>query len=212
MSNEFQPYSCEKNAHDFDVWDFHVTKEIIPVVNPEDELLKEYERLKAEASSLGYSEGLQQAQAEINNLKAELGRWVHLIQNPVQLIDKQLTQELMQVIIWLSQECIGVELSLHPEKIGALIEHIKDELPALKNNKQLAMHPDDISWIKQEMKPSEFPELHELLLSDPTLHRGDFYLKGEHNDLDGRLQTRLNTLFGKYINKEYLTTPDKAKD
>lgn len=212
MSNEFQPYGSEKNASDFNVWDFQVTKEVVPTVNHEEELLKECERIKTEAASRGYKEGLEQAQEEINNQKTELARWINLIQNPIQLLDEQLTQELMQTVIWLSQECIGIELSLHPEKLCALIEQVKEELPSLQKNKQLAMHPDDVAWIKQEMKPSEFPELHQLLVSDSELHRGDFYLSSEHNELDGRLHSRLSTLFAKYINKEYLSMPDKAED
>lgn len=181
-------------------------------MSPEEEFAKECEQLREEAIKQGYDEGMAQARDEINAKKQDLVQWGRLLKNPVQLIDNKLTQEIIQTVIWLSAHCIGIELSVNPEKLRELFTHIKDELPALQPDKVFAMHPDDIEWIKTEIGLTEIPGLQDILVADNSLSRGDFYLKSEHSELDGSVQTRLITLFSKYINKDNLITPIESQD
>ncbi|BCA95806.1 flagellar assembly protein FliH [Legionella antarctica] len=202
MSNEFEPYKNDGKNSEFSVWECRSAKgEELPTINPEEEFINECSRLRQEAMEKGYAEGIQQAQADIDALKTELVKWIELLQKPIQLMDDQLIQEVVQTMIWLSQHCIGIELSVNPEKLCDLFQEIKGELPSLRGNKLLAMHPLDVDWIKTEMDEKEIPGLHESLVADPSLSRGDFYLKGDHTELDGRIQTRFTTLFAKYIAK-----------
>ncbi|KTD59027.1 flagellar assembly protein FliH [Legionella shakespearei] len=213
MSNEFEPYLTDDKKSEFSVWQYQVAQAPAePEISPEEELARECELIRQEAREQGYSEGLQQAQAEITDLKAELARWIEFFQHPIQLLDEQLVQEVMQTVIWLSQYCIGVELSVNPEKLYDLLNEIKGELPSLKGNKILGMNPDDAQWIKAQISEKEMPGIEQSLYADPELNRGDFYLKGEHSELDGRLNTRLLTLCAKYINKDTLITPIKPQD
>ena len=213
MSNEFEPYNNEGKNSEFSAWAYQgVKNEQPPEITPEELLLIECERLKQEAIEKGYAEGMQQAHVEIEEKKALFLQWIELLQKPVQLLDEQLTQEIIQTIIWLSQHCIGVELSVNPEKLRGLLIEIKEELPSLRNNKVLAMNPSDVEWIVTQMEKKEIAGLHEVLVADPSLNRGDFYLKGEHNELDGRIQTRFTTLFAKYINKDNFLTSVKSLD
>lgn len=202
MSNEFEPYNKEVKKIEFTTWKYQVSKDAEHSQSDEEELINELEAVKQEAFQKGYADGFQQAQEEINIIKAELSKWLDLIQKPVQILDEQLTQEIIQTIIWLSQHCVAVELSVNPDKLNDLLNKIKGELPSLSGKKSISMHPDDVQWIKEVFSESNIPGLHELLVADPTLNRGDFYLQGEHSELDGRIQTRFTTLFNEYINKE----------
>lgn len=207
MTKEFEPYYKKENTK-FNLWEYKKTvEEPEVVVDPEEELAKECEKIREEARKQGYEEGLAQAKEDIDAKKQELIQWGKLLKNPVRLIDDRLTQEIMQTITWISAHCIGIELSVYPEKLRELFDHIKNELPALQPDKVFAMHPDDIEWIKTEIGVNEIPGLQDILEADPSLSRGDFYLKSDHSELDGRIQTRLITLFVKYINKDNLITP-----
>ena len=207
MTKEFKPYRKNDDTG-FNIWEYKKTAmEKVPASNPEQEFAKECALLREEAKQKGYEDGIAQAQVEINAKKQALTQWGKLLKSPVHLLDDKLTQEVIQTIIWLSAHCIGVEISVHPEKLREVFVHIKEELPALQADKIFAMHPDDIEWIKTEMSLSEIPGLLEILVADNSLSRGDFYLKSEHSELDGRVQTRLITLFSKYINKDNLITP-----
>ena len=213
MSKEFEPYNKEQKDNGFNTWDYKGVKgDGVPEITKEQQFLNECESLRQEAINKGYAEGMEQAKTEIENKKAELVTWIKLMQNPVQLLDDKLTQEMIETVVWLSQHCIGIELSVSPEKLRDLFNRIKEELPSLLGEKTFAMHPDDVNWVKAEIGVSEVPGLYEILVADPTLSRGDFYLKSEHSELDGRLHTRLITLFAKYIDKDNLIVPIQSPD
>ncbi|KTD03516.1 polar flagellar assembly protein FliH [Fluoribacter gormanii] len=215
MSDEFEPYLKNKESNSgFSAWEYEsiANNEAKVEINEEELFLAECERLKQEAIKKGYTEGMQQAQADIDEKRKQFLRWFDLLQNPVKLLDEQVTQEIIQTVIWLSQHCIGVELSVNPEQLKNLLNAIKLELPSLHANKIFAMHPDDVAWVKSEFGEKEIPGLQEILVADPLLSRGDFYLKGEHSELDGRVYTRLATLFTKYITQDNLIAPIKDQD
>ncbi|KTD41523.1 flagellar assembly protein FliH [Legionella parisiensis] len=207
MSNEFEPYLKKKeNNSEFSTWEYEsiINNEAKVEINEEERFLAECERLKQEAREKGYAEGMQQAQVEINEKRKKFVYWLDLLQKPVKLVDEQVTQEIIQTIIWLTQHCIGVELSVNPHKLNDLINALKSELPSLQTYKVLAMHPEDVNWVKTEFGEKEIPGLQEILVADPLLNRGDFYLKGEYSELDGRVYTRLSTLFTKYVTHDLI--------
>ncbi|HHF7373337.1 flagellar assembly protein FliH [Legionella bozemanae] len=207
MSDEFEPYLKKKEkSSEFSTWEYEsiVNNEAKVEINEEELFRAECERLKQEAREKGYAEGMQQAQAEINEKRKKFIYWFDLLQKPVKLVDEQVTQEIIQTIIWLTQHCIGVELSVNPDKLNDLLHTIKSELPSLQAYKVLAMHPEDVNWVKNEFGEKEIPGLQEILIADPLLNRGDFYLKGDYSELDGRVYTRLATLFTKYVTRDLI--------
>lgn len=215
MSNEFEPYLKKKEGNNgFSAWEYEsiTNNEAKVEINEEERFLAECERLKQEAREKGYAEGMQQAQSELNEKRKQFVYWFDLLKNPVKLLDEQVTQEIIQTVIWLSQHCIGVELSVNPDKLKELLNAIKLELPSLDTYKVLAMHPEDVTWVENEFGEKEIPGLQEILVADPLLSRGDFYLKGEYSELDGRVYTRLATLFTKYITQDNLIVPLKDQD
>jgi len=208
MATEFEPFVNDAKKNEFNALDFDpVPEDVSPEVSIEEALIAENERLKQEAIQQGYAEGMANAQSEIDAKINELSKWIEILQKPTQLLDDRITQEIVQTIIWTCTHCIGVELTVNPDKLFDLLEEIKGELPSLKGNNLFCMHPDDISWAKNELSGKILPELEEILVSDSTLSRGDFYLKGDNRELDGKIHTRFVTLFAKYIDKDMLITP-----
>jgi flagellar assembly protein FliH len=213
MEHEFQPAYEPRDSNDFTHQDYTMSgRALQPVVTKEQEFTDECERLKQEAIESGHAEGLARANEEIEQIKNDLLEWINLIQKPVRLIDDKVTQEMIQTLIWIAQYCIGVELSVNPEKLRDLFNGIKGELPSLQEDRVVAMNPEDLEWVKAKISIGEVPGLHESLVGDPSLSRGDFYLKGEHSELDGRVHTRLVSLFAKYLNKDNLITAIPSQD
>lgn len=208
MSTEFEPFMHTVKKAEFSVLEYDTThNEQPPAVDPEQAFREECERLKQEAIQQGYTEGINNAKEEVDAKMAELKKWIELLQKPVQLIDEQVTKDMVQTMIWICTHCIGVELTVNPDKLFGLLEAIKGELPSLKGNYLFSMHPDDVSWAKNELAGKLLPELNDILVPDSNLKRGDFYLKGENKELDGRIHTRFLTLFAEYIDKDMLITP-----
>jgi flagellar assembly protein FliH len=200
MSTSFEPLKMIIPSNEFSSWDIQSLNNDKPIkVSAEELFAQECEQLKKEATDQGYAEGLLLAKEAMDLKSEELSRWINLLLNPVKLMDTQLTQELIQTVMSLCEHAIGVTLSLSPEQLQGILNEIKTELPSIKGKKSVIMNPQDIQWIKTETSEDLIPGLHEALVEDPMLSRGDFYIKGENSQLDGCLQTRLTTLFGKYI-------------
>lgn len=215
MPVTFEPYNKKQSKdNDFNIWEYQEPKpaEETVVVDEKQVFLEECEALRQNAIKKGYEEGIQQAQTELNEKRKEIARWLDLLHNPVKLLDEHVTQEVIQTLLWLSQHCIGVELSANPDKLRDLLNEIKTELPSLNSQRMLAMNPEDVAWVQTEIGGNEIPDLHEILVADPALNRGDFYLQGEHSELDGRIHTRFATLFAKYITKDNLIVPPHGHD
>ncbi|ASQ45418.1 FliH/SctL family protein [Legionella clemsonensis] len=210
MKNEFQPLYQEKDKEEFNIWELKMP-ELKPAVeiNPEEEFAKECEKLREEAKQQGYQEGLQKAALELEAKKQELLAWFHFFKKPVALLDKKLSHELIQTITWVCEVCIGIELSIHPEKLLLLLEDIKKELPTLQGERQLFMNPIDVQLLRSELNDQEIAELNNILIADEKLERGDFYLKSDYSELDGRLKTRLQQIFKKELSETATNSQDE---
>jgi len=213
MAQQFEPLPKKQtNNKDFTTWNYRDQKPKpaaeTPVIDPQEVLRQECERIREEARTQGYNEGIEEAKTFIETQKKELQRWFELIQQPIKLLDDHIIQQVIQTLIWLGQHCIGIELSAHPEKIRDLLFAVRAELPMLNSHLTFAMHPDDVAWVKNQFPPDEIPGLLDILVADAELDRGDFYLKGEHSELDGRIQHRLTSIFTKYITKDNLLSLD----
>lgn len=200
MDNDFQPLYEEKDKDAFDVWQMKMPDpDPVIEIDEKEEFAKECARLREEVKKAAYEEGMQQAAAELQQKRQELASWLNLIQNPVELLDNALSQEIIQTIVWICEACIGIELSIHSEKLLTLLEEIKRELATLQGDKQLVMNPLDVEWLLKELNEQQVSGLTALLVADPSLSRGDFYLKSEYGELDGCLKTRLQKLFKTYL-------------
>lgn len=213
MDNDFQPLYEEKDSEAFNIWEIKKPEpESTIEIDEQEEFVKECDRLREEAKNRGYQEGVQLAESELQLKRQELNKWINLIQQPVVLLDNLLSQELVQTILWVCETCIDIELSIHPEKLLVVVEEIKKELPSLQGDKQLAMNPLDIQWLLNEFKEQKNSELTALLVADSTLTRGDFYLKNEYSELDGRLKTRLQKIFKSLLSEDEIGDKIKNKD
>lgn len=203
MTNEFEPYQADTKSKEFSIWDLPQQPQNTPQAEQvHQEIVDECELLRQQAISDGYAEGMQQAQQEIAQKKAELAYWIDALQKPMKQFDDKLTQEIIQTIIWLTEHCIHVQIAAQPELLKRMLTEIKHELPSLRDNQLFAMNPDDVEWLKREFPGQDIPGLHQILQPDPSLLNGDFYLRGEHTELDGRVRSRLATIFSKYIHIE----------
>jgi flagellar assembly protein FliH len=213
MDKEFNPYFKENIDKTFYQWDPKgEIQSTISKKTQEELLAEECEQIKQAAKQTGYEEGLAQAKQEVDEKVKELTVWVKLLEKPAKLIDEKLVQEMIQTLTFLCQHCIGIELSVNPEKLRELFKRIKDELPSLQGDKILAMNPEDFAWIGKNISEAEIPGLHGILVADANLNRGDFYLKSEHSELDGRIQSRLSSLFSKYISQDTVPSFNQQVD
>ncbi|WED43794.1 FliH/SctL family protein [Legionella cardiaca] len=213
MDNDFQPLYEEKDKDAFDVWEFKAPDpEPIIEIDPQEEFAQACERLREEAKKQGYQEGMQLAAEELQLQRQELANCLALLKKPITLLDNDLSYELIQTITWVCEVCIGIELSIHPDKLLLLLDEIKKELPSLREDKQLLMNPEDVQWLLENLDKQQATELSNFLVADENLVRGDFYLKSEFSELDGQLKTRLQQIFKKQLSELQVSQSSQPKD
>lgn len=202
MTDTFEPAFKTRSAPVFHQWES--TGEMVspePRVDEQELLRQTCEKLKEEAKAQGYAEGLKAAEESIKQQQKEFSHALNALLQPLQSLDEVLIKELILSVIWICKTCINIELSIHPEKLAMLFGLIKEELPSLKGNKILALHPEDLEWVRGQTQQEIYEEIQNMLVADPELTRGDFYLQSNQSVLDGQIVSRLTNLFSDYVSK-----------
>ena len=86
-------------------------------------------KLKQAAFDEAYQCGMEKAQHDLLSLKDKLIRLVEQLIQPLKLVDKEINDQLIEIILLVCKHCLQSELSLHPEKILAVLDEIKKYLP-----------------------------------------------------------------------------------
>lgn len=214
MTKTFEPYFKPRAALVFHQWESsEEPRQSEPVIDEQEILRITCEQLKEEARAQGYAEGMRAAEADILQKQKEFSKALSALMQPMQLLDETLIEELIKTMLWICQACIGIELSVNPDKLTALFNLIKEELPSLKGNKILALNPEDFEWVRQQSEEGIYAEIQNMLVADPNLSRGDFYLQSEQSVLDGQVIARLSNLFSEYVSKaDFIATPKNIQE
>jgi flagellar assembly protein FliH len=214
MTKAFEPSFKPQSKVIFNQWESSSDALNHAPIIDEQELFKQAcEKLRAEAKALGYEEGLKAAEQSIQERQKEFTNALNALLQPMHLLDETLIKELVKTMLWICQACIGLELSINPEKLVALFTVIKDELPSLKGNKILALNPEDLEWVHQQTQDNIYAEVQNMLIADANLSRGDFYLQSDQSVVDGQITTRLSNLFSEYVSKaDFISSPKTVQE
>lgn len=214
MDNPFEPSFKPQSDPVFHEWESRtesVPQE--PVIDEQEILRQTCEKLKEEAKVQGYAEGLKAAEAKLKKCQKEFSHALNALLQPQQSLNETVIKELVLAIIWICKTCIDIELTIHPEKLTSLFTVIKEELPSLKGNKKLALHPQDLEWVRTQTHEDIYGEIQNMLVADPGMTRGGFYLESDQSILDGQIISRLTNLFSEHVSKaDFMSTAIRAKD
>lgn len=203
MQNEFTPM-YQKTAKDkaFNTWEMEkpsAPTEAEEVISAAEVLAAEQVRIREESEAAGYQAGLQRAQADIEALRQQLEQALLVLQQPIRLVDEQLVSDMLKTMLWLCEACIGIEINQQSDKLQAILSTLIAQWTEIAGHKSLMLNPVDLDWIKGQLKSSRHQDLIDNMHADESLKRGDFYIKSEHMELDGRLHSRLSQLFAEYL-------------
>lgn len=199
MTGEFEPlFNRAADDAAFEPWSVENPKQNVPEEDTEAiSFALECERLRSQAHTEGYEAGYAQAKQEIDALKAELQGILSQFQDPLQRLDEQIRDEVVQTIFFLCEALIGVELGIHPEKILTVFAKLEQVLPSLKEPALLRMHPEDIATIKKHVPEDVWSSL-VLFEPDEQLSRGSYLVKHAKASVDGRIAARLRDSFSEF--------------
>ncbi|MCC5792681.1 MAG: hypothetical protein JJT82_08770 [Legionellaceae bacterium] len=200
MSSEdtFSPMFADKQSNDFSPWELSSDVEPMPeepVVDVEAELAAERAKLHAQAREKGYAQGMREGQEAARKYEQELQAMLQQLVFPLQQLDKRVDEEVLLAVRALCHHCIGIELSLRPEKLMAVWQTIKKQLPSAGGKLQLRLSAADSQWMQDHIHDDgAIQEILQQAQVDERLQRGDFQLDFPQGLIDGRVATRIKNL------------------
>ena len=142
-----------------------------------------------DGSSKGYHSGVSAGQEVIEALSGILDT----LGKPVRLLTDQVIDELVMVIRVVTRQLVRREIHQDPGQLIAVIREAVNALPFSNQQIQIRMHPEDAVIVRDVLALDGTAPIWELV-EDLVLSRGDVRLVGDASQVDGRLETRLNTL------------------
>lgn len=150
-----------------------------------------------EGTAQGLSEGRALAQAEHNTLQqtfaSTLASLLAALQSQASLQEAALAQQLLELSLDMSKALVKHALTVQPELVLPLIRQSLDELPSLKKQGILRLHPQDLSlasaWLDAELRPLGWR-----CVADENMERGGCLIETASNGIDASLSTRWKRL------------------
>jgi flagellar assembly protein FliH len=198
--NEFLPFEHVIKNEEFHLWEHD--KPLSQQQKQNQQQQQEIHDIQNKAAQQGFQEGLEQAKHEAKIYHQQLEDILTILSNPAKLIDKQVEEQIVQTIIWLCKECIGIELSINPNKIGVIISELAPYLAKITAPKTLYLNPQDLGLFKEIVEKENLSNNIDNILEDERLSRGEYRLKTESSELDGRVQTRVAMLVEQHLTED----------
>lgn len=146
-----------------------------------------------EAYAVGLAEGHKAGQLEANQQIEHLNALLKVLAQPLEILDKQMEQELVTLVIGVARQLIRRELKTSPGEILAVVRSALAVLPVGQRHVQLHLHPEDAALVRELMAVPE-GEAAWRIAEDPMLSRGDCRVTTATSQIDARLETRLGAV------------------
>ena len=154
----------------------------------------------------GISEGLQQgkARAEQSESLIEIerqqlqARTQHLEQllavlaDPISQLDKEVEDQLVELVLAVSRQLIRRELKADPGQIIAVVREAVSLLPVAAREYRLALHPEDAALVREALAMDDSNGNRPwTIVEDPTLARGGCRVVSEASYIDATVERQL---------------------
>lgn len=152
-----------------------------------------------EGLELGRQTGLQQAQAEINQTKAQLNHLMGQMINPLQEQQHELEQALVHLASGMARALIKNLPQIDEQVMLTVARQALAELPEGSENIRLIVHPNDAQVLKNIA--SDEGENWQVI-ADASLVSGGCIVKTQHSFVDFTLDTRFQLLLERMMEQQ----------
>lgn len=165
-----------------------------------------------DGTAQGLAEGKKQGVAEGEGLIREqlqaLQTLLDQLQQPIQKVDQQVEQALLDLALAMAQAVIGVEVTTNPQVILQSLREAVDALPYQAQNLIIKLHPEDVAVINQHFPAEAQQERQWQLRAEPALHRGDCRVETKESSVDRSLKTRLQASLEHFLQEPVISASD----
>jgi len=162
-------------------------------------------RILEQAREEGYAAGLaegrktgeQQVHGEVRELSQRVTTLLHALAEPLRSVEADVERQLVELVLAVSRQVVHLELALKPEHIVAAVHEAVAALPRSDEAPvQIQLHPQDIALLEDLLAQDAGERPLWQLREDSSVRRGGCRVRRGYAEVDARLQTRLEQVFG----------------
>ncbi len=154
----------------------------------------------------GFEEGLRQGreraeqsesliEIERQQLQARVQHFEQLLKalaDPVSQVDKEVEDQLVELVLAVSRQLIRRELKADPGQIIAVVREAVSLLPVAAREYRLALHPEDAELVREALAMDDSDgDRPWTIVEDPTLTRGGCRVVSEASYIDATVERQL---------------------
>jgi flagellar assembly protein FliH len=162
-----------------------------------------------DGTAQGLAEGKKQGLAEGEGLIREQLQALQILldqlQQPLQKVDQQVEQALLELALAMAQAVIGVEVTTNPQLILQSMREAVDALPYQAQNLIIKLHPADLAVIEQHYSSEALNERQWQLRAEPAMSRGDCRVETKESSVDRSLKTRLQASLEHFLQEPVIS-------
>lgn len=151
------------------------------------------EQAHKEGYEAGYAEGRKKGEADVRAQADRLKNVFNLLARPLEQLDEEIQQELVNLAIAIARQIIRRELKADPGHMMGIVREALNQLPLANRTIQIRLHPDDAQAVRDMIALDEKSQRWELV-DDPALTRGDCRVVSETSQIDATLEKRLTAI------------------
>lgn len=154
-----------------------------------------------EGHQSGYDAGIKAGKKQIQDQVTKLQKLINQLSAPLQAVDEQVEQDLLQLVQTLTKQLIQYELKAQPERVVDAMRAALAALPINDRKLKVFVHPQDMELIKSGLAMEQEEERWQWL-EDPLVTRGGVRLETADTTIDATVEVRLARLIEKMLGEQ----------
>ncbi len=150
----------------------------------------------------GHKDGLIAGQADVNAKVRKFTALINALNKPLELIDDEVIDQLVNLSITVSRQIIRRELKIDPGQVMAVVRESMSILPASARDIKIYLHPEDARLVREILSVDENSERPWTIVDDPVLTHGSCQIKSENSFIDASVEQRLNQVISDLLGDE----------
>lgn len=147
----------------------------------------------------GVETGLAEGKETIDNLAQEWQTLVQQLHTPLAGVEKNVEEQLLHLVVQLTQAITLQEAKINPDIITAAIGEGIKMLPSQEAQTQILVHPEDIKIVEEQFGADYIIEQGWKLLAAPQLERGSCQIENSTSNIDLSIKSRMKDVLESFL-------------
>lgn len=161
-----------------------------------------HEQGLAEGKKEGYELGLAEGQEVIKLKSGQLSEIISTLNAPLEILDKQVEDELMFLVMSVARHVIRREVKAEPSHVISAVRQAVELLPVSARNIQVHLNPEDAVLVRESLSVDEEHGQRWRIIEDPMLSRGGCNVETDFSRIDATIESRINMIVSQVLGSE----------